>query len=82
MLSKRSKARIIRMLVILGVVLALAVTGIVIAVNQLLAGQKAQNGMPENGVIFSDGMEQDYIAFNSGSVVTIGIADQKGDLVI
>ena len=52
MLSKRSKARIIRMLIILGVVLALAVTGIVIAVNQLLAGQKAQNGMPENSVIY------------------------------
>lgn len=40
------------------------------------------SNMPENGVIFSDGMEQDYIAFNSGSVVTIGIADQKGYLVI
>lgn len=38
--------------------------------------------MTENGVIFSDGMEQDYIAFNSGSVVTIGIAEQKGYLVI
>lgn len=38
--------------------------------------------MPENGVIFSDGMEQDYLQFNSGAVVTIGVADQKGYLVI
>ncbi len=38
--------------------------------------------MPENGVIFSDGMEQDFLQFNSGAVVTIGVADQKGYLVI
>lgn len=38
--------------------------------------------MPENGVIFSDGMEQDYLQFNSGSIVTISIADQKGYLVV
>lgn len=38
--------------------------------------------MPENGVIFSDGMEQDYLQFNSSAVVTIGIADQRGYLVI
>jgi hypothetical protein len=40
------------------------------------------SSMPENGVIFSDGMEQDFLQFNSGSTVTIGIADQKGCLVI
>ena len=39
------------------------------------------SSMPENGVIFSDGMEQDFLQFNSGSIVTIGIADQKGYLV-
>ena len=38
--------------------------------------------MPENGVIFSDGMEQDYLHFNSGTVATVGIADRKGHLVI
>ena len=52
MLSKRSKARIIRILVILAVVLVLAVVGIVVAVNQLLAGQMTQNGMPSDGVIY------------------------------
>lgn len=40
------------------------------------------SNMPENGVIFSDGMEQDFLQFNSGSVVTIGIADQRGYLVV
>ena len=39
------------------------------------------SNMPKNGVIFSDGMEQDFLQFNSGSIVTIGIADQKGYLV-
>ncbi len=28
--------------------------------------------MPENGVIFSDGIESDYLNFNSGTVTTIG----------
>jgi hypothetical protein len=40
------------------------------------------SNMPENGVIFSDGIEQDFLQFNSGSMVTIGIADQKGYLVV
>lgn len=40
------------------------------------------SNMPENGVIFSDGMEQDFLQFNSGTMVTIGIADQKGYLVV
>jgi hypothetical protein len=38
--------------------------------------------MPENGVIFSDGIEQDFVVFNSGSVATIGIADKRGHLVV
>ena len=37
--------------------------------------------MPENGVIFSDGLERDFISFNSGCVLTVGIADQQGSLV-
>ena len=40
------------------------------------------SNMPENGVIFSDGMEQDFLQFNSGAMVTIDIADQKGYLVV
>lgn len=38
--------------------------------------------MPENGVIFSDGIEADFLAFNSGTTATISIADKKTKLVI
>jgi len=37
--------------------------------------------MPENGVIFSDGVEQDFLQFNSGIEAKIGIAERKGHLV-
>ena len=37
--------------------------------------------MPNNGVIFSDGIETDYLKFNSGNTVTIGIAKEKANLV-
>lgn len=30
---------------------------------------------PQNGVIFSDGIEQDYLEFNAGRTATIGLAD-------
>ena len=38
--------------------------------------------MPEQGVIFSDGMEQDFLQFHSGAVATISVAEQKGCLVV
>ncbi len=38
--------------------------------------------MPENGVIFSDGIESDFLQFNSGSVASVGIADKKGNLIV
>jgi len=38
--------------------------------------------MPNNGVIFSDGIENDFIKFTSGSIATIGIADETALLVI
>ncbi len=38
--------------------------------------------MPTNGVIFSDGIETDYLKFNSGNVATIGIAKEKANLVV
>lgn len=37
--------------------------------------------MPANGVIFSDGIESDFLRFNSGSRATIGIAKEKANLV-
>jgi NAD kinase len=38
--------------------------------------------MSENGVIFSDGIENDFLEFNSGMEATIGISEQKGILIV
>ncbi len=38
--------------------------------------------MPKSGVIFSDGIENDFIVFNSGSVVTIKPAKEIAHLVL
>lgn len=37
--------------------------------------------MAENGTIFSDGIEADYLSFNAGFTATIRIADKKANLV-
>ncbi len=37
--------------------------------------------MPEDGVIFSDGIESDFLQFNSGTEATIRLAGKKGHLV-
>jgi len=37
--------------------------------------------MPENGVIFSDGIESDFLQFNSGTEATISVAGKTGHLV-
>lgn len=38
--------------------------------------------MPTNGVIFSDGIETDFLSFNSGAIATIGIAPEMAKLVV
>lgn len=43
---------------------------------------KILSQMPENGVIFSDGIENDYLQFNSGIEATITVAGKKGHLVV
>lgn len=40
------------------------------------------SSMGENGVIFSDGIESDYLDFNSGATVKISLAELKGNLVV
>jgi NAD kinase len=42
---------------------------------------KIESLMPANGVIFSDGVETDFLKFNSGSIATIGIANETATLV-
>lgn len=48
------------------------------------AGEEAvvESQMPENGVIFSDGIEADYLAFNSGAVARIAAAKRRARLVV
>ena len=55
----------------------------------LVIGKIAEGGqmcvtseMPDNGVVFSDGIEADYLAFNSGTEATIGVAEKQGILVL
>ena len=38
--------------------------------------------MPENGVIFSDGIEQDFLEFRSGTRATVTVADKRGSIVV
>jgi len=37
--------------------------------------------MSENGIIFSDGIQTDFLNFNSGTMLTVGIAKEKAVLV-
>jgi len=37
--------------------------------------------MAEHGVIFSDGIEADFLPFNAGTLATIGLAERQGILV-
>ena len=50
-----------------------------VSINQPLT---IRSLMPENGVLFSDGVETDFIQFNSGAEVTIGLAPLRGNLVV
>lgn len=38
--------------------------------------------IPENGIIFSDGVEADFLSFNSGAIATISLAEKKTNLVV
>lgn len=56
------------------------------AFNDLFIGLKAlvsaRYKLTFNGVIFSDGIENDYLDFNFGSIARIGIAKEKVNLVV
>lgn len=42
---------------------------------------RIESRMPERGVIFSDGIEQDFLHFNAGTLATVGIAKTQGQLI-
>lgn len=51
----------------------------------IISGQSklvVQSFMPNNGLIFSDGVEADFLKFNSGAIATIGIAEENANLVL
>jgi len=58
-------------------------SGIGITAGILKSGSKltVESLMPSNGIIFSDGIEADFLQFNSGAIATIGIAKETALLV-
>jgi len=52
--------------------------------GQISAGTqlKVVSEMPKDGVIFSDGVESDFLVFQSGVEARIGIAERQGCLVV
>lgn len=55
-----------------------------ITAGRILSGKQLtiESLMPQNGVIFSDGIQSDFLVFNSGSIAEIGIAPEKACLVV
>lgn len=43
---------------------------------------RVESKMAQSGVIFSDGVERDFLQFNSGAIATVGVAAEKARLVV
>ncbi len=58
-------------------------SGVMLTAGMLEPGEELrfESLMPEGGVIFSDGVEVDTLAFNSGCVATVRAADRRTKLV-
>jgi NAD kinase len=54
------------------------VAGFLESDDELVIGSQ----MPTRGVIFSDGVESDFVEFNSGSIARFTVADQRARLVV
>lgn len=57
-------------------------TGIVAGIIDGQTSLQIESYMPSNGVIFSDGIESDFLQFNSGATVNIGVAKEFAKIVI
>jgi hypothetical protein len=58
-------------------------SGVTLGAGVLEPGEelRLESHMPEGGVIFSDGVEADAVAFNSGAVATVRTAERQTRLV-
>jgi NAD kinase len=54
-----------------------------IVTDVIAAGERLEiaSTMPAGGVIFSDGVEADFLAFDSGAIASIGVARETANLV-
>ena len=52
--------------------------GVITPGNELVLESRT----PEGGVIFSDGVEADYLGFNAGAIARVGIAGRRTHLVV
>lgn len=59
-------------------------TGATIVAGRLREGERLEleSQMPVHGVIFSDGIEQDFLNFNSGAIASVGLAGVSAQLVV
>ena len=59
-------------------------TGVSMVAGKLQEGDRLtiSSQMPANGVIFSDGIEADFLPFNGGAIAEIGIAKEQAMLVV
>ena len=46
--------------------------------DELIVGSQ----MPTDGVIFSDGVQDDFLEFNSGTIARFGVSSQCAKLVV
>lgn len=55
-----------------------------IVAGQIYFGEQLiiESFMPSNGIIFSDGVQSDFLEFNSGAIAEIGVAKEKAILVV
>lgn len=56
-------------------------TSLVFGTTNAQTPMKILSLMPENGVIFSDGIETDFLAFNSGIVATVSVSERVGHVI-
>lgn len=54
------------------------VAGFIQEGNELIVGSQITG----NGVIFSDGIEEDFLEFNSGTIARFSVSNQKANLVV